>query len=154
MNIEYANSCKYKKAYHYLNAKKCKIYNRFIDVFDILLTASAALTLTVLSVTSSDVLTVTVVQGSFLFLITVNSKIKGVMEFTSLYYRHLNAGDEYSSLENEFRSIEPTDPVYKYLVSKYILTKQKLHIEEIKLCYPIKDNSSLHGSQGPSSGEV
>ena len=67
------------------------------------------------------------------------------MNFTSLYHRHLNASDEYLTLENEFSNVKNDQKeLYRYLVSKYTLTKQKLHIEEIKICFNVQDNSSVH----------
>ena len=142
----YIEKCTFKKNYHYINAKKSRMYNTFIDVLGILLTASAGLCLTVLTVTGNDVLTVTVVQAVFLFSITINSKIKGSMNFVSLMHRHLGAGDEFSTLCNEFQNTSQDDSIYPYLVSKYILTSQKLHIQEIRCCFNIEDNSSIHGS--------
>lgn len=146
----YIQNCNFKKKYHYKNAKICRIYDLAMSVVDILLTSGAALSLTILSVTQNDLLTVTVVQGIFLFLITVNSKIKSSMNFVSLNHRHLSAADDYYTLENEFNNISEDDPLYKYLVSKYVLTTQKLHVQEVKCFIKISDINSVRGDSNLS----
>lgn len=127
----YISKCNEKRKHHYNQAKYANAWNTFFNILEIILSSSAALCLTIMTVYEHPQLETTIVSGSFIFLMTINSKIKNYFNFPALYYRHYNAGDDFRLLKHDFETVVNTNLV-PHLVQKYILTDQKTHIEPVK----------------------
>lgn len=138
---EYIEKCETSINYHKENAKNAKKWNLFINMSNIVLSATMAFSMTVMSVLNSPNATVTIVGSTFALFIGIGNKIKDDMSFKSLAFAHDSASDSYSELKQSFVLLLNDIDKHQYspeqfdqLILKYEAISQKSHFQSVKCC--------------------
>lgn len=136
------DKCIEKVKHHQKNSTSAKHWDNFLSFNNLLLSASTALTMTILTSFSASAVTVTIIGAIYAFLLTINNKIRDEYHFLALYYQHINSLDSFGELEIIFRDLVSkidtghiiTRDELQTAVAKFESVKQKSHVQTVKEC--------------------
>lgn len=137
----YIQQCQEKIEYHTQAGGSYTQLDRINAVVGILLTAGLSLTMTVLTATKTEDLSVTIIGSIFAFAISINNKISSTYDFRVIASRHYDASDEYTNLKYTFESISQEHEIspyttveYRAACKEYIRIQKWNHLEACNSC--------------------
>lgn len=139
---EYDGKCSERIQYHHKNAKASKLWDNFLSFNGLFLSASTALSMTIMTALEVDSIPITIIGSIYAFLLTINNKVKDDYRFVALHYQHVRASDDYAELQVCVKNLlakidhnvnfESAD--LERVINKYESIKQNSHFQEVKDC--------------------
>lgn len=138
----FITECEIKGSFHKINAKNSLRWYNFLGIFNVVLSASQALVMTIQSVYNNTPQEIAITGGVFAFAITVFNRVQMSFSFNTLAILHNQLSDDFTELCQSFKLLlidlendTFDEHNYKILVQRLISIQEKAHIQEIKPCW-------------------
>jgi hypothetical protein len=139
---QYIDLCENKSIFHRNQAKNSLNWFNILGIINVILTASQALSMTVMSVIKIKDTDIAIVGGVFACVLAVTSRIQSSFSFNSLSVQHNQISDDFGELVELFMFViddietdNYNEKVYQNLVHRYISIQEKTHIQTVRECH-------------------
>jgi hypothetical protein len=136
----YIKICSEKKIFHLKNSQSAAKWNSMFNLVNVILTATTALSMTILTVLDSSDINISIIGGTFAFLIAISNQIQKNYNFSILNYQHSDLSQDFFDLENQFivtsKKIHNYDD-YEKLILRYLNINSRTNILTVRPCYDI-----------------
>ena len=141
---QYIDLCETKSSFHRNQARNALNWFNILGIFNVCITASQGLAMTILSVNKSKDTDIAITGGVFACILAITNRVQSSYAFNSLSIQHHQISDDFTELSGLFTFLIDdieldifNEKVYQQLVQRYISIQEKSHIQPVRECYYI-----------------